>query len=92
MTAIRQWGKSRIRSILTDERRRALRLPHQGAKERARAKRCFESEFLNQKFVDYWLAHPMNVILSSDQCHARSTPTLCQMSKRQYEARSREVA
>jgi hypothetical protein len=59
-------------------------MPHIGAKEQERAKRCYMSHYINQKFVDHY--DRTGVILLADQIHDRVTPTLCQMSKRQYAA------
>lgn len=50
--------------------------PHQGAKERERAKRCYPSHWLNERVVKF---HPRDG-------HLRYSLTLCQMSKRQYVA------
>lgn len=58
---------------------RSKYMPHQGAKERERAKRCYMSEFLNQQFVDDMTAH--GFLLAPDMCHERSAPTLCQRAR-----------
>jgi hypothetical protein len=59
-------------------------MPHIGAKERERAKRLCLSVHLNQRFVSDALDR--GIALTTDMCHERSTPTLCQMSKRRYAA------
>jgi hypothetical protein len=61
---------------------RSKYMPHQGAKERERAKRLYESRYLNDNFVT--VSTLMGANLPASMCHERSTPTLCQMSKRQY--------
>ncbi|AMM14228.1 hypothetical protein AX768_09110 [Burkholderia sp. PAMC 28687] len=55
--------------------------PHLGAKEQERAKRLWESEFLNE---------PVAAIDLSIG-HKRSSPTLCQSSKRFYAAEERAM-
>lgn len=58
--------------------------PRTGAKEQERAKRLYESQLLNEQFVDHYAR--IGVILSEDQMHDRATPTLCQFSKKTHNA------
>jgi hypothetical protein len=55
--------------------------PHIGAKEQERAKRLWESEFLNEPVA------AVNPRIG----HKRSSPTLCQFSKRFYAAEERAM-
>lgn len=62
-------------------RSRSKYMPHQGVKERERATRCHQSHWLNEQVATF---HPRDG-------HLRCSPTLCQMSKRAYEAHFREI-
>jgi hypothetical protein len=68
------FGRARVRSSKYQ--------PHQGAKERERARRCHYSHWLNEQVATF---HPRDG-------HLRTSPTICQMSKWQYEAHFVEIA
>jgi hypothetical protein len=64
-------------------------MPHYGAKERERAKRCYESRYLNERSIDRLIA--AGYVLSDDMFHDRAAPTICQQSKRQYARSMRDL-
>jgi len=55
---------------------RSKYMPHIGAKEQARAKRCYMSFYLNEQVAQF---HPRDG-------HMRASPTLCQIGKAAHEA------
>jgi hypothetical protein len=75
-------GKRRRVAPSKRQKRGSKYRPHYGAKEQERAKRLYESRFLNERFAS--IAQFMHPNLPSEMCHPRATPTLCQMSKRDY--------